>query len=285
MTPGIIEKILETARDPDIAERIDRVSRANLNAYGFDAFGYSPDYMKSIVPVVAVFYRHYFRVTVHHMERVPTSGRTLLIANHSGQLPVDGAMLGASMLLDLDPPRMLRAMVERWVPTLPVVSTFMARCGQVLGTPENCRALLEDEECILAFPEGAAGISKTWDKRYQLQPFGYGFMRLALETGTPIVPVAVVGAEEQAINLFDWKAAARLVGAPAFPVTPFTPFVGPLGLLPMPVHYHILFGEPMQLVGDADDEDGRIGRLVRKVKHAIGSLVDEGLALRKGVFR
>ena len=179
---------------------------------------------------------------------------------------------------------MMRAMVERWVPTLPFASVFMARCGQVVGTPENCRALLEDDECILVFPEGAAGVSKTWDKRYQLQRFGYGFMRLALETQTPIIPVAVVGAEEQAMNLYNWKAAAKLLGAPAFPITPLTPFIGPLGTLPLPVRYHILFGEPIHVAGNANDEDGRVGRHVKRIKNAIRDLIEEGLKLREGVF-
>ena len=277
-------RILETWNDPRIGERIDRLSRANLNAFGFDPFGYSPDYLKRVLPAVAVFYRHYFRVETHHIDRVPTEGRALFVANHSGQLPVDGAMIGTSLLLDLEPPRILRAMVERWVPTLPHASVFMSRCGQVVGTPENCRALLEDDEAILVFPEGSAGISKTYDRRYQLQRFGYGFMRLALEMKAPIIPVAVVGAEEQAVSLYDWRAAARLVGAPAFPITPLTPLLGPLGILPMPVKYHLLFGEPLTFVGDPNDEDGRVGRHVRHVKNAIRGLIEEGLRVRKGVF-
>ena len=106
-------------------------------------------------------------------------------------------MIGTALLLEGQPPRPLRSMVERWVPSLPHVSTLFARLGQVLGTPENCRYLLENEEVVLVFPEGARGISKTIDKAYQLQEFGHGFMRLAMENKTPIVPVGVVGAEEQ----------------------------------------------------------------------------------------
>ncbi len=201
--------VRDTVLDPELADKVDRVSRDNLSALGYDPFGYSPEYVKRVLPFVAVIYRHYFRTRVYGIENVPSSGRVMLISNHSGQLPFDGAMIGTSMLLDASPPRMVRAMVERWVPTLPFASVFMARCGQVVGTPENCRELLNDDNCILVFPEGANGISKTFDKRYQLQRFGFGLMRLALETGTPIVPVAVVGAEEQAPSLYNWKAAAR----------------------------------------------------------------------------
>ncbi len=128
-------------------------------------------------------------------------------------------MIGVALLLEADPPRAIRSMVEKWVPSLPYVSTFMARVGQIVGTPENCRRLLEAEEAILVFPEGVRGIGKLWPQRYQLQDFGLGFMRLALETDTPIVPIAVVGAEEQAPALMDVKPLAKLLGFPSFPLT------------------------------------------------------------------
>ncbi len=176
-------------------------------------------------------------------------------------------------------------MVERWVPTLPYASVFMARCGQVVGTPENCKELLSAEECILVFPEGANGISKTFDKRYQLQRFGFGFMRIAIASNTPIVPVAVVGAEEQAPSLYNWKWAARKMGSPAVPITPLLPLLGPLSVLPLPVRYHLRFGEPMHFDGDPNDDDGVIGRKVKRVKHAINEQIEAGLAERAGIFR
>ena len=148
----------------------------------------------------------------------------LLVANHSGQLPFDAAMIGVALLIDEEPPRASRAMVEKFVPTVPFVSTFMARWGQITGTPENCRRLLDDEEAILVFPEGARGISKPFSQRYQLQEFGLGFMRLALETGTPIVPVAVIGAEEQAPALSTSSRSPGCSACPAFPVMPLPPF-------------------------------------------------------------
>src|SRR5213079_3096321 len=112
--------------------------------------------------------------------------------------PVDGALIGAALFMDVEPPRFMRAMVEKWTQTLPFVSLLFARCGQVVGVPENAKHLLTNEEALLVFPEGMRGISKPFSKRYQLEEFGLGFMRLAIETRTPIVPVAVIGAEEQA---------------------------------------------------------------------------------------
>ena len=285
-TPNLLQRfayhvsnVRQTWNDPAVKACIDKLSNHNLNEHGFDAFGYSPEYVKKAMPPSALLYRHYFRAKTYDIEKVPAAGRALLIANHSGQLPFDGAMIGTSLLLDRNPPRMLRAMVERWVPTLPYVSVFMSRCGQVVGTPENCRQLLRDEEAILVFPEGAGGISKEWKKRYQLQQFGYGFMRLALETNTPIIPVAVVGAEEQSMNLRNWESLAKLLNTPAVPITPT---VVPL---PLPTKYHILYGDPLYFDGDANADEGRIGRRVKRVKSAIEALMERGLDERSGVFR
>jgi 1-acyl-sn-glycerol-3-phosphate acyltransferase len=126
---------------------------------------------------------------------------------------------------------------------------------------------------------------KTYAHRYELQRFGLGFMRLALETGTPIVPVGIVGGEEQNPGLVDSKALAKLIGAPAFPVTWFFPWLGVLGYLPLPVKYRLHFGEPIRLEGDANEDDETLARQVGRVKDEIALLVEEGLAQRKGWFR
>src|SRR5262249_8285774 len=156
---------------------------------------------------------------VRGIENVPR-GRVLLIANHSGQIPIDAALIGASLFMDAEPPRFMRAMVERWAHTLPFVSLLFSRVGQVVGVPENAHRLLEQEEALLVFPEGSRGISKTFDRRYQLVDFGLCFMRLAIETNTPIVPVAVIGGEEQYISVANVESLAKLFKMPAFPVIP-----------------------------------------------------------------
>src|SRR5919205_4456885 len=198
---------------PESRERLAKLTPPR-NEYGVDPYGFDIDYAIAALAPFLWLYRNYFRVEVHAIERVPAEGRVLLVANHSGQLPFDAAMLGVSLLVDMDPPRAARALVEKWVPTLPFVSPFYARLGQVVGTPENCRRLLAAEEAILVFPEGVRGLNKPWRKRYRLQDFGLGFMRLALETGTPVVPIGVVGAEEQAPALLDLKALARVLSMP-----------------------------------------------------------------------
>jgi 1-acyl-sn-glycerol-3-phosphate acyltransferase len=266
----------ERMMGPERKERLQALARTG-NEYGVDPFGFNLDYSLSALAPFFWLYRHYHRVETFGIEKVP-KGRVLLISNHSGQLPMDGAMIGVALLLEADPPRAIRSMVEKWVPSLPYVSTFMARVGQIVGTPENCRRLLESDEAILVFPEGIRGLGKLWPQRYQLQEFGLGFMRLALETDTPIVPIAVVGAEEQSPALMDVKPLARLLGFPAFPLTV-------TGMpLPLPTKYRIYFGDPLRFTGRADDEDSELDKKVRTVKTAIQGMLNQGLKERQGVF-
>jgi 1-acyl-sn-glycerol-3-phosphate acyltransferase len=248
------------------------------NEYGVDPYGMDVEYAIAAAAPFVWLYKKYFRVELHGLEHVPSDGRVLLVANHSGQLPLDAAMLAVALLIEKDPPRVARALVEKWVATLPFVSAFYARLGQVVGTPENCRRLLAADEALLVFPEGVRGLNKPFSERYRLQPFGQGFMRLALEAGAPIVPVGVVGAEEQAPALWDLKPLARLLSMPAFPITPT------LLPLPMPVRYRIHFGEPMRFTGSPDDEDSELERKVGEVQGAVQALLDKGVAERTGIF-
>ncbi|HEX5752259.1 MAG TPA: lysophospholipid acyltransferase family protein [Archangium sp.] len=283
MLEQLSDKVKQELRDwtermvgPERKERLQALARTG-NEYGVDPFGFNLDYSLSALAPFFWLYRHYHRVETFGIEKVP-QGRVLLISNHSGQLPMDGAMIGVALLLEADPPRAIRSMVEKWVPSLPYVSTFMARVGQIVGTPENCRRLLEADEAILVFPEGVRGLGKLWPQRYQLQDFGLGFMRLALETDTPIVPIAVVGAEEQSPALVDIKPLARLLGFPSFPLTV-------TGMpLPLPTKYRIYFGEPLRFTGRADDEDSELDKKVRTVKTAIQGMLNQGLKERQGVF-
>ncbi len=261
---------------PEAEERLGSISAAT-NEYGVDPFGLDVDFAMSAVAPFVWLYKNYFRVAVTGIENVP-EGRVLLISNHSGQLPFDGAMIGIAMMIEANPSRVIRAMVDHWVPSLPFASTFMARCGQVVGTPENCRRLLAADESILVFPEGMKGIQKLFRQRYQLEAFGSGFMRLALDTDTPIVPIAVVGAEEQAPAIAELKSIAKLVNLPSLPITPtLVPF-------PLPVKYHIGFGEPMRFTGRPDDDEDELERKVRQVRSTIQTMLQTKLAERKHVF-
>ncbi len=264
----------------DFDERVEWL-RARYQARGGDPFGLDPDVAKSAVAVLSFFHRMYFRTETFGLENVPER-RALLVANHSGQIPIDGAIIGTSMFLDATPPRVVRAMIEKWALSLPFASTFFNRVGQVVGVPENARRLLEMEELLLVFPEGTRGINKPFNRRYQLQEFGLGFMRLAIETGTPIVPVAVVGAEEQYVSLgnVDWIASALKM--PSFPLVP--QLLVPGGQLPLPMKYRIYFGEPLRFGGDPHDDDVVIGDKVWLVKQTIQDMLNRALVQRKHLF-
>lgn len=268
---------------PELRGRIDRLNPVT-GPLGVDAFGFDPGAIRYAAPPIEWLYRHYFRVVTKGIHQVPP-GRVLLVGNHSGQLPFDGLMVGAAMMLEHEPPRVVRSMVERWVPRLPYVSMALARLGQVVGTPENCRRLLEQEEAILVFPEGVRGLNKPFAQRYKLARFGTGFMRLAAQTRTPVVPVGIVGAEEQAPALANLDRLAKPLGAPALPITPFFPWLGPAGLLPLPTRHRIHFGRPMEFEGQGDEEDEVIQSRIEEVREAIRGLVDAGLQEREGIFR
>lgn len=275
--PGAIDELEE-----DVDARLARIP-TELNEYGFDPWGMSPRTLRSTTLLTALLYRYYFRVEVDGIENFP-SGRMLLIANHAGQLPFDAAMLMCASILEAEPPRVLRGMAEYWMPTLPFVGTIGHRIGSVVGTPKNCIDLLRREEAVVVFPEGVRGLNKLYTKRYRLQRFGLGFMRLALEADAPIVPAVVIGSEEQAPAIANVTPLARLIGAPAFPITLTFPALGLLGTLPLPVKYRIAVGPPMHFSGNPHDEDAVIEAKVQEVRDEMRAMIERGLRARRSIF-
>jgi len=182
------------------------------------------------------------------------------------------------VLLHSDPPRLPRAIVDRWAGELPFVNVFFARVGQVIGTRENFGDLLEDEQAVLVFPEGMDGIRKTITARYRVQRFRVGFIEQALRARAPIVPMAILGSDDQAPILFDVKPLARWLGLPFVPITPTFPWLGPLGLLPYPVSYKIVYGKPLnfhQRFGPEGADDARLVRyLANQVRREVQLLLD-----------
>ena len=266
------------------ADRLRRRELARLRrvtvvdaGHGYDVFGMHPDWVAVGVWLTRFFHRSYFRVTAHGAENLPARGRAIVVANHGGLLPLDAAMLYADILARTDPPRVARPIADHFVPSLPFVSTLFARLGVVNGTRANVARLLEQEEMVMIFPEGTPGIGKPPSQRYHLQEWRVGHAELALRHRAPVVPVAIIGAEEQ------WPMAARLdwlhpFGAPFLPV-PATP-------VPLPVHYHIHYGRPLTLHdegGDPEDPE-TIAAAADRVRAAVEALITEGLRSRKGVF-
>jgi 1-acyl-sn-glycerol-3-phosphate acyltransferase len=244
----------------------------------YDRFGFSPDVIRRAFPVFQALYRGWFRVQSEGHAHVPETGPAVLVSNHAGLLPFDAAMTVMDVALHSDPPRLARAIVDRWAGTIPWVNVFYARCGQVIGTRENFTELLDDGQLVLVYPEGIEGVRKTIAHRYRLQAFRVGFVEQALRSKAPIVPMAVVGSDDQAPVLYDVKPLARWLGLPVAPITPTFPWLGPLGLLPYPVRYRIVYGEPLHFherFGAEGAEDTRLVRyLANQVRRAIQRLID-----------
>jgi 1-acyl-sn-glycerol-3-phosphate acyltransferase len=285
-TPAPVEPTEAPEPDPELGGLVRLVgeeARRQLTALtarleDWDRFGLSRSALIQSFPIFYALYRLYFRVRSEGHAAIPREGPVVLAANHGGLLPFDGAMAILDVLLHTDPPRLPRAIVERWAGRLPFVNVFFARVGQVVGTHENFARLLADEEAVLVFPEGVEGIRKPVTQRYRLQTFRTGFVRAALAAGAPIVPVAIVGSEDQAPILWDVKPLARLLGLPVAPITPTFPWLGPLGLLPYPVRYRIAYGEPIDVARHADPaaaEDPLLANgLAREVRRAVQRLLD-----------
>ncbi len=273
---GKLIEALSGEIDPEIDERIEQVS-VSLNDYGFDKYGFCPAELRRTIGLYAWLYRRYWRVEVRDIDRVPT-GRGLLIGNHSAQLAYDGVMVATSMLLDAEPPRAVRTMIEKFFQYQPFINVMMSRTGQLTGLPKNCERLLDEDHLILVFPEGARGGGKTFWERYQLKSFGQGFMRLALKTRSPIIPFGFVGGEECCPSLVDIKPLARLFGLPYFPITPT------ILPVPLPAKCSIHFGEPLRFEGTGDEEDADILGKIEIVRQQVASLIERGRAERSGVF-
>ncbi|MCX7958495.1 MAG: acyltransferase family protein [Deltaproteobacteria bacterium] len=277
-----LKKLTNEVLGFDIDEKIKKLPTP-VNEFGYDPFGFRPEILRYAALPAYIIYKYYFRVQVFGIENVPERN-IMFVANHAGQLPFDGFLIAASLLLEKDPPRLIRSMVEKWAPTLPFVSTFFARTGQIVGTPENAIKLLNMKESLLVFPEGVKGINKTFDKRYQLQEFGTGFMKIAMETRTPIIPVAVIGSEEQQPSFANLKKIGALFGMPAFPITPTFPWLFPVGILPYPVKYRIHFGRPMNFNDSPESDEDILFKNVAEVRSTLQSMIYSGLKQRKSIF-
>jgi len=254
-----------------------------------DPFGYDPRIHAQVKPIAEFFYRRYWRVTADGIARVPGHGPVLVVGNHSGGIPIDAAMLVTALDLDHPQHRLLRCLYDRFVADMPFMGEFYNKLGSVVASYENAQTLLRRGDAVGIFPEGVAGVAKGIGRRYQLQRFHTGFIRLSLEFQAPIVPVAIVGAEETYPVIGKWKAAGmltKLLNVPYIPVTPFFPLLGVLGTIPLPTRWHIRFGEPVHPYRRKRTPPTRreIATLCEKVRRQIQGMLHELLAERDSVF-
>ena len=265
----------------------DLRSRHGSGDYVVDEFGFDPDFTNAIVPLARLVYRRYWRVDTQGLEHLPRFGPALLVSNHSGVLPLDGAMIGLAVHEHLD--RFTRPLIATWFGSLPVLSWFLRRTGGTLGHPDDTLRLLGNGEIVLVFPEGVRGTGKLYRERYRLRRFGRGgYVEMALRARVPIIPISVVGAEEIYPMIADLQPLARMLGFPYFPITPTFPLLGPLGLLPLPTKWSIRFHEPVAtdaMAPDAADDPALVMQLNDQVRDTIQAGLIEQLRERRSVFR
>jgi 1-acyl-sn-glycerol-3-phosphate acyltransferase len=257
-----------------MAERVDRLELP-FNEFGVDPYGISKKHVALAASAMSLLYRYYFRVKCYGIEHVPARGRAMLVGNHSGGYAVDGAMVITSLLLEMNPPRLGQGMAEKFINRFPVASLWTSRTGQFTGLPEHAHRLLEDNRLLLVFPEGARGTAKLYRERYSLVDFGTGFIRLALQTRSPIVPVAILGGGTAVPTIANLYRLGRLLGVPYIPVTPY------LLPLPLPAPVELHYGEPFTFSGTGDEDDEVIAGYVEQVKSRIAQLIEQGREQRK----
>lgn len=266
------QRLFERLVTPDINEAVAKTSKP-VGSYGFDPWGYNENAAKLGLGLFKWLYEKYFRVTVHGLENIPKKGRVLIIGNHSGQLPMDGMMVGYAIATNPKGPRAPRAMIERFFPTVPWLGNLLNGFGAVIGDPINCVKMLEADEAVIVFPEGVRGSGKLYKHRYQLQRFGNGFIHMAVQTRTPIVPVGIVGCEETMPSIYNIKPLARMLGIPYVPVAP---------LLPLPARVYLNFGEAMRFKRAKSENE--VTEQVEQVKDAINKLIEKGLQERTQIY-
>jgi 1-acyl-sn-glycerol-3-phosphate acyltransferase len=278
------------------ATALPRDARATLNPiverldgdYAEDEWGFDEGFAELVEPFFAFLYESWWRVQVTGAERVPAHGRALLTSNHAGILPWDATMISMALLREHPLPRYPRFMVLNWAFDLPWISAGMRKVGGVVASPFNAMRLLEQDHLVAVFPEGVKGTGKPYSERYRLQRFGRGgFVEIALRTGAPIVPVAVVGSEEIYPKLADLPAVARLIGAPYFPVTPTFPLLGPLGVIPLPSKWRIEFLEPIETTSygpEAAEDRALVLELSERVRAEIQQALYANLVRRGSAF-
>lgn len=253
----------------EVRERVERME-LGFNRYGVDRFGVSKKHLVRFFDMLGFFYRTYFRARVHGMHNVPTRGRCMLVGNHSGGIAIDGGMVIASCFFELEPPRLAEGMMDRFINRLPFAAQWANKVGQLTGLPEHAVRLLEDDRLLMVFPEGTRGTAKLYPERYSLVQFGTGFVRLALETNTPIVPFAFIGGGEALPTVTNLEKLGKLLGTPYIPLTPY------LLPAPLPVGVALRYGEPIRFEGSGTEEDAHIAEMVEVVRQAIAELIREG---------
>jgi 1-acyl-sn-glycerol-3-phosphate acyltransferase len=307
-SPEVLMGILETLKDSvnedlldvdtwkgiwyminySIEYQADIVKRRFTGDYETDEWGLDMEVSNAVEPFFNFLYGKYWRIETTGVENIPDETRAILVPNHSGQIPWDATMLAAAVYNEHPARRIIRNLYSSGIPKIPFVSTLLPKLGQVQATEENAVKLLRQEQVVAVFPEGHKGTGKLFRERYRLLRFGRGdFIRIAIKTKAPIIPVSIVGAEETYISLYKSKILANVLGAPYFPISPTWPWLGPLGLVPFPTKWFIDFGDPlpMDIYAEGSEADLLlVSQLTDRVRDIVQEMVYNRLTLRKSVF-
>ncbi|HEY5447383.1 MAG TPA: lysophospholipid acyltransferase family protein [Polyangia bacterium] len=257
----------------------DKAVRAQDNP---DA-GYDLAFVERTAPLLEFLWARYFRVRLLGIENIPDDGAALLVGNHSGGIPYDGAMLLHGIRRDHPRHRRVRPLVANFAFRSGWMANVVARVGCVRASMENALPILARGELVAVFPEGLKGVGKLYRERYRLARFGRGgFVRLAREAQVPLLPIAIVGAEEIHPVIGKITRFAEPLGIPYIPITPTFPWLGPLGLLPVPTKWTIQIGAPIP-PPKPGDEDGT-PRVAEDVRHAIDTMIADLLSQRRSIL-
>ena len=265
------------------------VRRRLSGDYEVDDFGLDEELVRDVFgPLIKPIYERWFRVRTIGIDRIPGSGSALLVANHSGTIPLDSVMMTYAVANEHSARRIVRNVGADLVYKLPFVGPLARKAGTVVAHEEDALELLRRGELVGVFPEGFKGVGKGWRERYRLQRFGRGgFIELALRARVPIIPVAIVGAEEAYPMIGNIKPLASLFGLPYFPVTPTWPLLGPLGVVPLPSRWIIEFGDPVAMDDypeDAAEDPMLVFDLTDEIRDRIQQMLFKNLNARGGAF-
>lgn len=283
-----VEAVAErSAFEAELERALAFLRRRVTGDYAIDDFGFDRDLTENVLmSLMRPLYEQWWRVELRGIENIPAEGSALLVANHSGTLPLDALMMRLGVFDATG--RHCRLLTADLPFRLPFVGQMARKSGNTLACNEDATRLLKSGELVGVFPEGYKGVGKLFKDRYKLQRFGRGgFVEVALKTGAPIVPVAIIGAEEIYPLLYNIKPLARLLGFPYFPVTPTFPLLGPLGLIPLPSKWMMIFGEPIETAGMSDsaaNDPMSVFNLTDQVRESIQQSLYRALMSRRGVF-
>jgi 1-acyl-sn-glycerol-3-phosphate acyltransferase len=272
-----------------VAEALAFLRRRVTGDYQIDEFGYDPELQdRVLLEPFRLLYEKWFRVETRGLENIPDTGGALVVANHSGTIALDSIMTQIALLDHHPARRQLRMLAADLVFRMPFVGEYARKSGSTLASAQDAQRLLDNGELVGVWPEGFKGVGKPFSERYKLQRFGRGgFVSAALRAGVPIIPTAIVGAEETYPMIGDARTIARVFGLPYVPITPTFPWLGPLGLVPLPSKWIIKFGEPIhteEFDEAAADDPMLVFNLTDEVRETIQQQLYRLLVQRRSIF-